>query len=512
MNKIIVFSILILCFNFTQEFDPQSKKITNSFFPDINVEINTPAFKKPKGFTNYNELIFFINDLQKKYPEIVSIKYIGQTQKGKAIPFVVLNKKSYDKKLKVFLQGGLHGDEMASSEGVLFLMEKLLNDSSYSYLLNKLEIAIIPVANIDGYEIQDRYAANGLDLNRDQTKLMIKESNFLKQTFSDFNPHVAIDFHEYRPFRKEFAQLSNYGITSFYDAMIMTSGNLNVPEKIRAYTKNKFVKNVEVTLNDLGISNREYLTSEKVLGDIHFNQGSNNSRSSATSFALANTISTLIEIRGVGLGRTSFKRRVFSTFSIGISYLKTAYENINEIDELLKNEYNTNDLAIVTCKKEKSIEPLKVIDLDTEKEITIDVTVFNASKSTAVLTRVKPFAYLVENNQQNIIDKLKILGLAVETLTTIKEIEVESYYVSEYNIDNVKDEGVYQQKVKTTINTEKKSFAEGTFIIYMNQENCGLAIETLEPEGHNGFVNFSVILTKKDEKLPIYRYLKNEKL
>jgi predicted deacylase len=103
-----------------------------------------------------------------------------------------LNKKSNDKKLRVFLQGGLHGDEMASSEGVLFLMEKLLNDSSYSYLLNKLEIAIIPIANIDGYEIQDRYAANGLDLNRDQTKLMIKESIFLKQTFSDFNPHVAM--------------------------------------------------------------------------------------------------------------------------------------------------------------------------------------------------------------------------------------------------------------------------------------------------------------------------------
>ena len=108
--------------------------------------------------------------------------------------------------------------------------------------------------------------------------------------------------------------------------------------------------------------------------------------------------------------------------------------------------------------------------------------------------------------------KLKILGLAVETLTTEKEIEVESYYVSEYSIDNVKDEGVYQQKVKTTINIEKKSFAKGTFIIYMNQENCGLAIETIEPEGHNSFVNFSVLITKKDEKLPIYRYLKNEKL
>ena len=26
--------------------------------------------------------------------------------------------------------------------------------------------------------------------------------------FSKFDPHIALDFHEYRPFRKDFAQLS----------------------------------------------------------------------------------------------------------------------------------------------------------------------------------------------------------------------------------------------------------------------------------------------------------------
>ncbi len=512
MYKISFILILVLCLNFTHEFNPQSKKITETFFPEFKIEINTPAFKKQKGFTNYNELIVFIKDLQSKFPEIVSINYIGESQKGKFIPLILLNKKNSDKKLKVFLQGGLHGDEMASTEGVLYLMDKLLNDTTYSYLLNKLEIAIIPMANIDGYEAENRYTANGLDLNRDQTKLMIKESAFLKQAFSNFNPHVAIDFHEYRPFRKEFSQLSNYGITSLYDAMFMYSGNLNVPENIRNYTKNIFVKNAENELNNFGLKNKEYITSDKVLGDIHFNQGSNNARSSATSFALANTISTLVEIRGVGLGRTSFKRRVFTTFSIGMSYLKTAFENTNEVEEILKKDRNINQLAVVTSKKEKTIEPLNVIDLETEKEITIDVTVFNASKSIAQLTRIKPFAYIIENNQQNIIAKLKILGLEINTLDNDKELEVETYLVNEYSVDNEKDEGVYVQKVKTIINKEKKIFAKGTYIVYMNQENDGLAIETLEPEAQNGFINFGVLLTKKDEKLPIYRYLKTEKL
>ena len=64
----------------------------------------------------------------------------------------------------------MHGNEPASTEGVLFLLTQLLSNSEYHHLLDRLELAIVPMVNIDGYEKQDRYAANGLDLNRDQTK------------------------------------------------------------------------------------------------------------------------------------------------------------------------------------------------------------------------------------------------------------------------------------------------------------------------------------------------------
>ena len=32
----------------------------------------------------------------------------------------------------------------------------------------------------------------------------VPESNYLKKAFSNFGAEVAIDFHEYRPFRKEY--------------------------------------------------------------------------------------------------------------------------------------------------------------------------------------------------------------------------------------------------------------------------------------------------------------------
>jgi murein tripeptide amidase MpaA len=173
----------------------------------------TPALKKKKGFTNYEELMTFLNSLKNKFPDKIEIKFIGESQKGYEIPIVFLNSENKNN-LKVWFKGGLHGNEPAGTEGLLYLLDRLLNDGSLKQLLDNTNIAILPMANIDGYIKQNRYASNGLDLNRDQTKLMALESINIKQAYTNFNPDIAVDFHEYRPYRKDFARMSDFGITS----------------------------------------------------------------------------------------------------------------------------------------------------------------------------------------------------------------------------------------------------------------------------------------------------------
>ena len=112
-----------------------------------------------------------------------------------------------------------------------------------------------------------------------------------------------------------------------YDLMFLHSGNLNVPKNIRKIVDTLFVKNAKVELDALGLTNRHYMKSDKVLGEIQFSTGSNTARSSSNFFALNNSYATLFEIRGVGIGKTSFKRRVGSGFSVATSFLQTAYDN-----------------------------------------------------------------------------------------------------------------------------------------------------------------------------------------
>jgi len=514
MKKLLILFLCVLSVCSKAQSNRQDSKVTEKFFPDPQIEINTPAFQKNRGFTSYQEMMAFINAQLSKHTDVMNLIFIGKSQKGKEIPLILLNKKSInsDTKIKVWIQASLHGDEPGSTEGVLYLLDKLLNDSNYSYLLNKLEIAIIPMANIDGNEMLERTAANGLDLNRDQTKLIAPESNILKNAFSDFTADVAIDFHEYQPYRKDYSHFSTYGVVPGFDAMFMYSGNMNVPKTLREYTKSKFVSNAAKLLDENQLTHHDYFTTDKVLGAVQINQGSASARSSATSYALANTISSLIEIRGVGIGRTSLKRRVQSIFLIAFSYMKTAYENPDEVKaEINSAVANPNPEVVAKSLIPVEKEKLKMIDLDTNKEIEIDVNLGDAWKSKAVITRKRPSAYILLPDQVILIEKLKILGLHVTELKKSTELEVENYIITEYQKDS-EDEGVYRQEVTAKTQTVMRSFPAGTFVVSLNQRKSNLAVEVLEPEAPNSFTSFSVLKTDLNKELPVYRYSGNSNL
>ena len=509
MLKKIIFYIFIFNFFATNaQLNQEPKKITNKFFSELNdLENITPALKKKKGFTNYEELIGFIDEKVKKYPESVSSNFIGESQKGKKIPIVYINKKNHkdEKKLKVWMQGGLHGNEPASTESLLYLIHLILEDSDYNYLLNKIELAILPMANIDGFLKNDRYAANGLDLNRDHTKMMAPETKASKLAFADFNPHVALDFHEYRPFRKDFAQLSSFGIANPYDVMFLHTGNLNVPENIRTIIDTLFVKNAKKSLDKLNLRHRHYIKSEKYKGEIHFSTGSNTARSSSNFYALNNAIATLFEIRGVGIGKTSFKRRINSGLSVGFSFLKTAYENsIFIFDEIAKANTHSN---VIVLEHQRSIytDVIKAIDIGSNEMIDFETTMHSSKDSYAISKRDRPLAYIIKQNNFGFIEKLKDVGIDYVELQKDTVIYSGGYRVIEFN-DNFKVyEKMRMQKVVTSIEYNDNGFSKGDILISMNQKRSNLIAELLEPEAPNSYVSFGIINTSLNSQLPIYR-------
>lgn len=507
-NILYIICVLLSVSAYAQLFNPQSKKITEKFFQDSEEVLEvTPALQKKRGFTDYKELMNFLNNLVENHPEKIALSFIGKSQKGKDIPMLKLTIPNKNDKIRVFMQGGLHGNEPASTESMLYLMDRLLNDEEHKDLLENIELAIIPMANIDGYLKNNRYAANGLDLNRDQTKLMAPESVVLKKAFTDFNPHIAVDFHEYRPYRRDFARMGDFGVTNMYDAMFLYSGNLNVPENLRNLTNDLFVENARKVLDKNNYTHHPYISTRKVEGDIHMNQGSISARSSASNYALTNTISSLIEIRGVGLGRTSFKRRIHSSFIIALSYLQTATGNIQKVKDEIAKATKQNNKLVVESKRAVYKDKVKFIDINSIEYVEMEMMVRDAWKAKPTLIRERPKAYLIEANQAEIIEKLKVLGIEIEFLEKDKSYSVESFVVKSYSIKPIRYEKMKLQTAEVELVEIEKTFGKGTALIMMNQKRANILAEVLEPEAPNSFVTFGLIETQKGDTLPIYRLL-----
>jgi CHAT domain-containing protein len=218
-------------------------------------------------------------------------------------------------------------------------------------------------------------------------------------------------------------------------------------------------------------------------------------------------ISTLFEVRGVGLGKTSFKRRIEITLQLALSYTKTAVENTTAVKNEIQKAIADSKPVVVTSKRKVYKDTIKAIDLDTESLIDLEVTIRDALKSSPVLERSKPNAYIIEASQIAIIEKLKNLGIEMIPLTEDKLFTVEAYRISSYNEASKVYEKMKLQKVKTEVTTIQKEFPSGTLLISMQQQRSNLLPEVLEPEAPNSFVSFGVLKTKLDDTLPIYRVI-----
>ncbi len=508
MKKIYLALLVVVGCEAVAQFNPQTKELTEKFFPEKeDLPEVTPALKKAKGFTTYAEMMTFLNEISTQFPDFVQLKFIGKTKKGVDIPLLIIGNLHEDEKLRVWLQGGLHGDEPASTEALLYLIYDLLHNQENRKLIENLHIAILPMANIDGYVKLQRNNAENLDLNRDQTKLMAVETPLLKKAYSEFSPQVALDFHEFRPFRRDFLKMGEFGVTSSHDVMFLYTGNLNVPQEQRVFTQEKLLEPTRKVLNENDLKHHDYVTTVQRFGEVQFNRGAISARSSVTNFALQNALATLVEVRGVGIGRTSFKRRIFTGYLVAKSFLDQSLAHAVEIQELIQKNQNP-DSIVVRAHRNQYQDTFQVIDVDKNEYLNMPVTYNDALQSQAKLVRDKPLAYLLEPSLTPLIEKLQYFGFEVQQLETDQEIEVEQYRIKSLVIDSEKYEKMNMQEVVVEVVLSKIILAKNTFYILTDQSKSSLLTEILEPEADNSFVSFGLIKAEENKTLPLYRLTK----
>ena len=247
MRKSIVTLFLFL---FVLNVFAQEKDIYSTFFKDPEKQLATPITSGGKYYSSYNAVTEFLNDLAAKYPELMTITDIGDSQRGFKTPMVTLNKKNGvndNQKVRVTFLACVHGDEPISTDAMVNTIYELVENPTLSSYLDNAIVMIVPIVNVDGHKDENRFSNDGTDLNRNLGILDVPETVNVKNAINTFNPHVVVDFHEYNPNRKDFLDIDDC-MTSSYDAMFLYTGTLNVDANIRKMIETNFVEPTKLVL------------------------------------------------------------------------------------------------------------------------------------------------------------------------------------------------------------------------------------------------------------------------
>jgi hypothetical protein len=176
----------------------------------------TPERTDFRETSRYDDVIGFINALSKASPKIHTTNF-GTTNEGRNLPLVVVGAADASPqavrqtgKLRVYIQGNIHGGEVEGKESAQILLRELAEGKHQDWL-KTMVLLVAPIYNADGNE---RFALNnrgsqygplggqgqranaqGLDLNRDHMKLESPEARAVVKLMNDYDPHVSMDLH-----------------------------------------------------------------------------------------------------------------------------------------------------------------------------------------------------------------------------------------------------------------------------------------------------------------------------
>lgn len=493
----------------------QPQAVTERFYPAPPGTFHSPTLGKEagEGLASLPEIQKFLVDLAAAHPDRIRLDTLGTTPEGRNIPVLYspgTPAASPSPRLKVWIQGGLHGNEPAGTETVCRLAAYLLESEEGKRWLDQLDIALVPVANPDGYALQQRPSAGGLDLNRDQTKLADPVSVLLKQAFTAWQPEVALDIHEFRPFRKEFSIFRHTPAATYADALFLPTGHPNVPEVLRKMTVEQFEPEAAKALAAAGYTSGFYFTPEQEGNRLTLLKGAKSPQSSSTSFALANAVSMFVEIRGIGLGPVSFARRTDVGFQVARSFLQTAVRQKDRVKKAvataLKETLGRKHPVVVLSEAGAATCPVSFVDLVKNERFTVQLPVKDALRARPVVIRTRPRAYFLADTCRREVENLRTLGVQVEQLDRPQTLRVSCYRVTNMERSSRPWEKIYPVQVHTSLQEVTRTFPAGSYRIDLAQRGANFAVTLLEPESANGFVGFGVTPASAGLELPVYRW------
>ncbi|TLD11936.1 hypothetical protein PspLS_11336 [Pyricularia sp. CBS 133598] len=490
-------------------------------FPDVDIELLSPAFLNPEGresgfangtsgptsLTVMDNFLRILAD-RNEWMTYESVDFLSE--EGRNLPYVYLSlpSPSNQPRLRVYMQAAIHGNEPSADEaGLAFLGKMDANQTWARSVLEKMDIRMLPRYNVDGVAYFQRQLANNLDPNREHIKLMKQQSRDIKRRLTSFDPHIAIDLHEYTA-PSVFGGVYQHGS----DALLSGGINPNIHPAIRSEVLDKFIPAMGEALESHGLRWEHYVTgaTNTTRGSaIRLGQAVTEARTGRNAAGLGQTISFLLETRGIRLADQHFQRRVATQLVKIETILNMARDRFDEVYKTVEDAraefVSGDDDIVVTDYFVPENRTFTFIDRDNGSVVKAPVQWQRTTPSVANLTRARPEAYIIPRTWYEVAERLEILGLEVQRLGYVFNQTVEALNVTSSSLARTLYEGHVLNTVTTGTYKREVVLPVGSFRVSTRQKNAALAFIALEPENIDSYVTFNIIPLKVGEEYPIFR-------
>jgi hypothetical protein len=296
------------------------------------------------------------------------------------------------------------------------------------------------------------------------------------------------------------------------DALLSGGINPNIHPAIREQLLDVFIPAIGEDLEAYGLRWEPYVTgaSNSTPGSrIKFTEAVTEARTGRNALGLTQTISFLLETRGIRLANQHFQRRVATALIKISSILETARDRFNEVKSTVEDArqdfINSNEDIVVTDSYVLENRTFTMINTINGSVVQVPIDFLRTTPSVANLTRARPEAYLIPRTYVDVVERLQILGLEVEKLHYEFNGTVDVLTVETSELDDELYEGHVLNTVTTKASRRDIVLPVGSYRVSTRQKNAALAFIALEPENIDSYVTFNIIPVEAGAEYPIFR-------
>jgi hypothetical protein len=482
-------------------------------FPDPKASYRTPAFQPGHaGFTTNAELAFALRTLVRDGGAggtTVRLVVPGTSQTGQPIEALVFSRGgdgsaaalAASGKPVVLLVGQQHGDEPASAEGLLAVAQELAAGRPAG-VLDKIHVVVLPRANPDGAERGSRVSASGIDINRDHLLLRTPEAQAVAALMRDYRPMVVVDAHEHTVVGR---WLDKYGAIQRFDALLQYAMTANLPAFVSRASDEWFHQPLRAALQKEGLTSEWYYTTSTDLADRKLAMGGVQPDTGRNVNGLRNTVSLLVETRGVGLGRLHFLRRVHTQVVAAQSVLASAAARADDLPKL--RQFVEQEVAAAACQGDVVVEAgptpseksLLMLDPATGADKRIDVAWDSALALRVRKARARPCGYWLAADQADAVTRLRTLGVTVQQFgqnaavrgETFRELAREE--TARADVRGTIADATLVQRVQVETVPALVDAPAGSYFVPLAQPLAGLVVAAMEPDTQNSYFAHRVV-------------------